>query len=175
MKIITCLGNPGKKYEKNRHNIGFLAADYLKNRYNFPAFREKFKALYSTVKINNEDVTLLLPQTFMNLSGESVTAALGFFKCSIEDLTVIHDELELEFGEVRLKKGGGHKGHNGIRSIMQLTGSSDFYRIRFGIGRPHHPAYSVADYVLADFSQDEYSALGRYFAEIDKILIENIL
>ncbi len=152
-----------------------MSAAYLKDKYSFPSYKEKFNALCSSAKINNTDVTLLLPQTYMNLSGNPVNAALAFYKCSVDDLIVIHDELELEFGDIRLKKGGGHKGHNGIRSIAQQTGSSDFYRIRFGIGRPHHPAFPVADYVLSDFNADEYSLLSGYFTSVEKIIIDNIL
>jgi PTH1 family peptidyl-tRNA hydrolase len=148
MKLVVGLGNPGTKYAKHRHNAGFMVADRLAAS----DWKEKFSGVFSKGTIGGEDVVVLKPMTFMNESGKSVQAAVAFLKVDIKkDLLVVHDELDLEFGDVRLKVGGGHAGQNGIRSIIAALGP-DFARVRVGIGRP--PAGfrgEVADYVLSNF------------------------
>lgn len=172
MKIIACLGNPGKKYSKNRHNIGFIVGEYLLRKNSSPSFRSKFNSQYATCNYNGEEVVFLFPQTYMNKSGESVEAARNFFKLNVEDVIVIHDELELPFGDIRLKKGGGHKGHNGIRSIASVLGSPDFYRVRFGIGRPSNPNIPVSDFVLSDFTKDEAARLEELVIKVENCIDE---
>jgi PTH1 family peptidyl-tRNA hydrolase len=174
MKLITFLGNPGNQYYYNRHNIGFLSAEYIAKKLNISINKNEFSSLSSKVTINTEQHILLLPQTFMNRSGDAVVRAAQFYKINAEDLIVVHDELELPFGEIRVKKGGGHKGHNGIRSIIERFSSADFYRIRIGIGRPENNI-SVASYVLSDFSNEEKNELLQVYAEVDKTIHEIIL
>ena len=161
MKIIACLGNPGKKYRKNRHNIGFLLGESIVHLAGLSPGKRDFSATTSSGIIAGDPVLFLFPETFMNNSGLSVRAALDYFRQTAANLIVIHDEIELPFGEVRTKFGGGHKGHNGLRSIIQHTGTADFHRIRLGVGRPPHPDMAVADYVLSDFTPDELEALAR--------------
>jgi PTH1 family peptidyl-tRNA hydrolase len=157
MKLVVGLGNPGTKYAKNRHNAGFMVADRLHSEAsNSAEWKEKFNGVFAKASIAGEDVVLLKPMTYMNESGKSVQAAVAFLKIDAKsDLLVIHDELDLEFGDVRLKVGGGHAGQNGLRSIIGVLGP-DFARVRVGIGRP--PAGfrgDVADYVLSNFDPVE--------------------
>lgn len=151
--LIVGLGNPGPRYAHNRHNVGFMAIDRLASDAHTTVSRAKFKGHYATATIAGQSVALLKPQTFMNLSGQSVQPAAAFFNVPIGGIFVVHDEIDLPFGTVRLKVGGGHAGHNGLRSIIAQLGGRDFVRIRVGVGRPAHGA--VADYVLSDFSSDE--------------------
>ncbi len=158
MIISTYLGNPGKKYEATRHNLAWIMLEYtgFAGSLNWNA---KFKAKYA--RLANPESIHLKPETLMNLSGESAAAALGFFKLAPGSMIVVHDDLELPFGTVQLKKGGGTGGHNGLRSIVKLTGSPDFFRFRMGISRP--PAgRDVASWVLSRFSEDEEALLPDY-------------
>lgn len=175
MKIVACLGNPGKKYEKNRHNIGFITGERVVRDYSFPSFKSKNEALISTSRIHNQDVTVVLPQSYMNNSGEPIQKIMKFFKSSLEDLIVIHDELELSFSKINLKNGGGHKGHNGIRSIINCCGGADFMRLRFGIGRPENPNISVADYVLSDFTNEEFEKIELVMPDLDVLIKKFVL
>ena len=156
--LIAGLGNPGPKYAGNRHNVGFMVVDELRRRWGAPGFRDKFKGEFTKVRLGGDDVVLLKPLTYMNLSGESVQAAMRFFKVPLECLICVHDELDLEFGVVRLKIGGGTAGHNGLRSMVQHAGGADFVRCRIGIGRPRHGR--PEQYVLSDFSSLERVELG---------------
>ena len=152
--LIVGLGNPGSKYVHTRHNIGFLALDRLAYDLNVDVSRQKFNALLGQGSIEGGGaVSLLKPLTFMNLSGKSVAPCAQFFQIPPQRLIVIHDELEFPFGQVRVKVGGGHAGHNGLRSIIERLGSRDFIRIRVGIGRPKHG--QVSDYVLSTFNAIE--------------------
>lgn len=147
MILLVGLGNPGPKYRKNRHNIGFMIVDELLRRAGATT-KEKFKGEWARIVLCGTDVVLLKPMTFMNLSGESVRAAADFFRVEPSDVVVIHDELDLPFGKVKLKQGGGHAGHNGLRSITQHLGS-EYARIRCGIDRP--AVGTPAAWVLNDF------------------------
>jgi peptidyl-tRNA hydrolase, PTH1 family len=151
--LVVGLGNPGPKYQNTRHNFGFMTADGLAFRIGETSWKDKFSA--ETVKgaAFGADITIIKPLTFMNLSGRSVVRAMQFFNIEIFNVIVIHDELDLDFGTVRLKKGGGCAGHKGLLSIKQETGSDDFLRVRMGIGRPEHG--SGSDYVLSAFSKEE--------------------
>lgn len=154
MKLIVGLGNPGSKYLSTRHNIGFITIDSLAKHWGESISQQKFKGLYTKASFKNEDIILLKPQTFMNLSGESVIPAMQFFKISFQDILVIHDELDISFGKIKYKEGGGYAGHNGLKSIGAVGGSPLFNRVRFGIGRPIG-AMDVSDYVLSNFSDSE--------------------
>ncbi len=151
MRIIAGLGNPGSKYENHRHNVGFMAVDAIANRHGFSPWSKKFQALISSGTIGTEKVLLIKPQTFMNLSGQSVGEAMRFHKAEIGDLIVLYDELDLEPGKVRIKTGGGHGGHNGIKSIDAHCGK-DYRRVRIGIGHPGIKEM-VTHHVLGDFAK----------------------
>lgn len=150
MKLIVGLGNPGAKYARNRHNIGFLAVDRVAEDHGFGPWRARFQGQASEGRLGDVRVTLLKPQTFMNLSGQSVGEAMRYLKLTPDDVIVIHDELDLAPGKCRVKQGGGHAGHNGLRSIHQHIGEA-YGRVRLGIGHPGHKD-RVAPYVLSDFA-----------------------
>jgi PTH1 family peptidyl-tRNA hydrolase len=154
MKIIVGLGNPGKKYERTRHNAGFMAVAELAGNLRVEVTREKHHALIAGTRIDSAEVMLAKPQTYMNDSGRAVGAIFRDAYAIISDLIVVHDELDLELGSVRVKIGGGHGGHNGLRSIIEHLGSTDFIRVRIGIGRPA-PGTDPADYVLSPFLAEE--------------------
>jgi len=151
MKLFVGLGNPGSKYAGNRHNIGFMALDQIASDHNFAPWRSKFQGKLTEGRLGREKVILLKPETFMNLSGQSVGEAMRFFKLEPSDITVFHDELDLAPGKCRVKTGGGHAGHNGLRSMHQHIGP-DYQRVRLGIGHPGHKD-RVAAYVLHDFAK----------------------
>jgi len=155
MLLVVGLGNPGAKYAKNRHNVGFMVVDRVAERLGAPAFREKFSGVFT--RVPSPDVALLKPLTYMNVSGTSVQAAMKFFKVSLADVLVIHDELDLAYGECRLKLGGGTAGHNGLKSMLQHCGGDGFARLRVGIGRPR--GEDVVAHVLGDFSSSERATL----------------
>lgn len=151
MKLFVGLGNPGNKYANNRHNIGFLALDRIASDHGFAPWRAKFQGQLSEGRLGGEKIVLLKPETFMNLSGQSVGEAMRFFKLESTDVVVFHDELDLAPAKVRLKSGGGHAGHNGLRSIHQHIGPH-YDRVRLGIGHPGHKD-KVSGYVLSDFAK----------------------
>lgn len=161
MKMIVGLGNPGAKYANNRHNIGFVLVDALANSANW---RVKFQGEETRIKLAGEDVILLKPQTFMNNSGQSVAAAAKFYKLSSRDILVIHDELDLAPGRVKLKMGGGHAGHNGLRSIIAHM-DAEFERLRIGIGHPGRKD-AVTPYVLHDFAKADFDWIDRLTARM---------
>ena len=151
MKLFVGLGNPGAKYAGNRHNIGFMALDRIAADHGFSPWKKGFQGLACEGRLGGEKVVLLKPETFMNLSGQSVQAAVTFYKLQLADVTVFHDELDLAPGKLRVKQGGGHAGHNGLRSIHQHLGEA-YGRVRLGIGHPGHKD-AVAAYVLHDFAK----------------------
>lgn len=151
MKLLVGLGNPGRKYEGNRHNIGFMALDRIASDHGFGPWKSKFQAEVSEGRLGSDKVMLLKPQTFMNLSGQSVGEAMRFYKLSPEDVSVFHDELDLAPGKVRVKQGGGHAGHNGLRSLHAHIGDT-YGRVRLGIGHPGRKDL-VSAYVLHDFAK----------------------
>jgi len=157
MKLLVGLGNPGAKYANTRHNIGFMAIDALADANNFPPFRKKFQGELSEGRIGTEKVILLKPQTFMNLSGQSVGEALRFYKLDTDDIIVLHDELDIAPTKCRVKTGGGHAGHNGLRSLHQHIGP-DYHRVRLGIGHPGDKN-KVANYVLHEFAKADHDWL----------------
>lgn len=164
-RLVVGLGNPGSKYERSRHNVGFVALDAVREELGIPAFREKFSGAFTRGDALGAAVALLKPMTFMNLSGQSVQAAMAFLKIEPADVLVLHDELDLAFADVRIKAGGGHAGHNGLRSLIEQIGSPDFVRIRIGVGRPA-PGFrgEVADYVLSSFEPSERAELPEVVA-----------
>ncbi|ARE38677.1 Peptidyl-tRNA hydrolase [Rhodovulum sp. P5] len=151
MRLFVGLGNPGAKYAGNRHNIGFMAVDRIAADHGFSPWRAKFQGQMAEGRLGPEKVVLLKPETFMNRSGDAVQAAVQFYKLTPADVTVFHDELDLAPGKCRVKAGGGHAGHNGLRSIHAHLGP-DYGRVRLGIGHPGHKD-RVSGYVLSDFAK----------------------
>lgn len=171
MKLLVGLGNPGDKYRGTRHNVGFSAMSYVANHYQFPDFKKhaKYKALITEGIIAGEKVILLKPQTFMNLSGEAVLPLLSFYKLKPEDVVIVYDELDVDCGEIRLKKTGGAAGHNGIKSVINAIGP-DFARFRIGI-KPIKPfPGDMADYVLGKLSVDEKDLILPVIEKLPSIL-----
>lgn len=158
MWMVAGLGNPGREYVETRHNVGFLVLERLADRAGIRLADKKFKARLGKGRVGGEDVVLIAPQAFMNLSGESVGPALGFYKLKTDHLVVVHDELDLPFGEVAVKVGGGHRGHNGLRSLHKHLPDERYARVRVGIGRPP-PQWDPADYVLGKFAKDQRADL----------------
>ena len=152
--LVAGLGNPGRGYERTRHNIGFLVADELARRRD-GSFRSKFNGQLAEVRLDDLRLGLLKPETYMNVSGKSVAAARKFFKVDPGDLLVVHDDVDLEPGRLQARLGGGLAGHNGLRSIASALGTQDFLRLRIGVGRPERgDPRPVADYVLSDFEPE---------------------
>lgn len=153
MHLIVGLGNPGDKYKNNRHNVGFLCVDDIACKYNAADFTTKFSAYFSACQISGNKVLLLKPQTYMNLSGKAVIECMNFYKVPIANVIVIHDELDLECGRIKIKTGGSSAGHNGLKSIDASIGNN-YVRLRFGVSRPEHST-EVSSYVLSDFYADQ--------------------
>jgi len=160
IELVAFLGNTGKQYERNRHNAAWLFADSLSSVSSL-SWSKKFKGESATLNALGRKIQLLKPHTFMNLSGESIAEAASFYKIKPECILVVHDELELPAGTFALKWSGGLGGHNGLRSAKACLGTADFWRLRFGIGRPPHD--DVALWVLSDFSKDELPAMNAAF------------
>ena len=167
IKLIVALGNPEEKYALTRHNIAWQLLPYL-SFYHELSWQEKFKGKYATHSIQSQKLFFLTPQTYMNKSGESVQPFMNFFRLETEEVLIIHDDIELEFGVVGIKKGGGLAGHNGLRSIASSLGASDFNRFRLGISRPIHG--NVDSYVLGKFSEDEQIVLPTYLKKAAQLL-----
>jgi PTH1 family peptidyl-tRNA hydrolase len=153
--LVAGLGNPGRGYERTRHNLGWLVVDELARRH-AGSFRSKFSGRLAELRIDGRRVGLLKPETYMNESGSSLGAAVRFFKAEPDALLVVHDDVDLEPGRLQARAGGGLAGHNGLRSIAQALGTQDFLRLRIGVGRPGRgDRRSVSDYVLSGFDPDE--------------------
>lgn len=172
MKLIVGLGNPGTEYLFNRHNIGFMAVDVLKDKFNFPPFRNKFKGLVTESQLNSEKTILFKPQTFMNESGRAVTEIVQFYKIPIASITVIHDDLDIQPGQIKTKIGGGSGGHNGIKSIDQCLGDQNYCRLRLGIGHPGHKD-RVTAHVLSNFSKEDEAWLNDLLDIIPKLIFNS--
>lgn len=159
MWLLVGLGNPGPKYAATRHNVGFQVIDQLVERNRAPSLRTKLGAEVGEAQIGTERVLLCKPMEFMNTSGQAVLRVAQFWKIDPARTVVVHDELDLPFGRLKLMPGGGHGGHNGLRSIIAEWGTSDFARVRFGISRPTSPEHGAADYVLSEFKGAERKEL----------------
>jgi len=173
LKLVAGLGNPGAKYSGTRHNVGFMVAEELAVRNGISLKRNGYQGIYGVGRAAGSETTILLPQTFMNLSGASVSAACKSLGVEPGDLIVIHDDIDLPFGALKIKAGGGHGGHNGIRSICGVLGRGDFVRVKVGVGRP--PAGGdVAGYVLSPFCAAERGKLENVVVN-SAIAVETIL
>lgn len=171
MKLIAGLGNPGSRYQLSRHNIGFLILDWLTDQYGIGIGQKGFGALFGKGSISGCPVLLVKPQGFMNLSGEPVKKFFDYFRIAIADVIVVHDDLDLPFGTIRMKAGGGHGGHKGLVSIIDHLGDADFNRLRFGIGKPAHKEM-VESHVLSPFSAEEMERLPHLTNAALEILID---
>jgi peptidyl-tRNA hydrolase, PTH1 family len=169
MYLIVGLGNPGDKYAKNRHNIGFMVIDRIAEDYGFSPFRKKFQGLITEGRIGSVKVALLKPETFMNNSGQSVKAAASFYKIEADHVIAFHDELDLTPGKVRMRLGGGNAGHNGLKSIQAHLATPDFKRVRMGIGHPGHKD-KVSPYVLGDFAKADQDWVERLNEALSKYI-----
>ncbi len=158
MKLVVGLGNHGYKYQFTRHNIGFMVIDDLADCYNLKINKKDYNSLYNTTRIKREKVILAKPQTFVNKSGLAVRKIADYYNVELDDILVIHDDLDLETGDLKIKSQGGHGGHNGIKSIINHLSSKEFARIKLGIGRPDKRA--VKDYVLGKFSDEELKKMN---------------
>jgi PTH1 family peptidyl-tRNA hydrolase len=169
--LIAGLGNPGREYERTRHNAGWLVADELARRHG-GSFRGKFSGQFAETRLEELRLALLKPETYMNVSGRSIGAARKFFKVDPADVLVVHDDVDLEPGRLQARFGGGLAGHNGLRSIAQSLGTNDFLRLRIGVGRPGRgDRRSVADYVLDEFEPeiDAEALIGRSADAVETI------
>ena len=164
MYLIVGLGNPGKQYDMTRHNIGFHTIDYIADKYGAKLTKLKFKAVYGEATISGEKVYLVKPQTYMNLSGESVREAADFYKVDPEHIIVIYDDISLDVGQLRIRKKGSAGGHNGIKNIIAHLGTQEFPRIKVGVGdKP--PRMDLADYVLSRFSKEDREKMEQAFKD----------
>ncbi len=153
--LLVCLGNPGKEYENTRHNIGFMAADELARREGVKVNKLRYRALTGEVRAGGQRVLVLKPQTYMNLSGEAVKLAGGFYKIPPDHVLVVSDDVALPLGKLRIRAGGSAGGHNGLKNIIAHLGTEQFPRIRVGVGAPEHPEFEMIDWVIGKFSQQE--------------------
>lgn len=153
--IIAGLGNPGLQYEKTRHNVGFRAIDELCENLGVKCDRNKFKSLYADAKIGEKRVLILKPQTYMNNSGQAITEAMSFYKIPIENVIVISDDVTLDVGRLRIRAKGSAGGHNGLKDIIELSGSDEFPRVKIGCGQKPHPDYDIKDWVLGKFPKEQ--------------------
>lgn len=165
MQLWVGLGNPGANYRLHRHNIGFMALDHIAERHGFSPWRARFNGEVAEGKISGESILLLKPLTFMNLSGRAVVPAMQFYKLSHENVFVFHDEMDLPWGKCRVKKGGGIAGHNGLRSIRDLSGKPDYWRIRLGVGHPGDRSL-VVSYVMGNFPEIQRNDLAIWLDSI---------
>jgi len=168
LKLIVGLGNPGPKYRHNRHNVGFMVIDRFARKHSIDLSIKKKKAVFGRGRLDGQDVVVLKPQTFMNLSGEAVLYLASFLKVKTTDIIVIADDTELPFGKIRIRRNGSSGGHNGIKSLIHSLKSDNFPRIRVGIGRPEFFSEKLLyDYVLEDFTPSE---LTNFYAESEKVV-----
>lgn len=168
--IVVGLGNPGREYEETRHNAGFLAIDFVAEKLGARINRSKYNALCAEVRIGDKNVLLMKPQTYMNLSGTSVSAAADFYKIPYRNILVLCDDIAQNPGKLRIRKSGSAGGHNGLKNIIQYGGSDQFPRIRIGVGAKPSPEYDLADWVTGKFSAEDKKAVSARFADIEKAI-----
>lgn len=175
--IVVGLGNPGREYEKTRHNAGFMAIEYISGRCGARIDRAKFSALVGECDIDGHRVLLMKPQTYMNSSGEAVSAAAKFYKIPPEKIIVISDDVSLDVGRVRVRRKGSHGGQKGLKSIQECLGTEDYQRIKVGVGAKPHPDYDMAAWVLSTFSAEDIKAVSdnypRIYDGLCKMLADN--
>lgn len=173
MYLIVGLGNPEKEYSGTRHNMGFDVINEISKEYNIPVDKSKFKGLYGSGTIGNEKVILLKPQTYMNLSGESVREIMDFYKISTEELIVIYDDVDIDSGNIRIRKSGSAGSHNGMKSVVQHINTTNFYRIRVGIGNQKENI-DMINYVIGKVSKEEHTVLEQGIGKAKEALVKII-
>jgi PTH1 family peptidyl-tRNA hydrolase len=176
LKVLVGLGNPGAKYENTRHNAGFLMLDKIAEKFGIAISSSKFDAVIGRGQVFGEDSVLVKPMTFMNRSGISVGQVVRFFKTDVKNVVVLHDDVDVPSGKVRARLGGGHGGHNGIRSIIEEAGLADFHRIKLGIGKPEHSVKEngVVNWVLGNFTEAELSLLNTEMFDEVLVRLKNV-
>lgn len=167
MKLIVGIGNPGKEYENTRHNVGFMALDAIANKHNVDFTESKFKSLYTSIRVNNEKIILMKPQTYVNLSGSAVLSMMNYFNIDIKDVIVVYDDLALPVGKLRVRFKGSGGGHNGISNIIDYLKTKEFNRIRIGIG--NNKIIEQKDYVLGKFSKEDRKVLEATFTKLESV------
>ncbi len=174
MNLLVGLGNYGKKYEKTRHNFGFLVLDEIIREFNFEKIGDKFSSEAFVGEISGEKIIAIKPQTYMNNSGIAALSAATFYKINPENIIVFHDEIDIDFGKIKTKIGGGNAGHNGLKSIDERLGK-DYWRVRLGVSRPQNKEYEIADYVLSKFSDEELTSVEKIAQNIAKSMPKFLL
>lgn len=169
--LIAGLGNPGGKYEKTRHNIGFMILDSFLTD-NHQSWTTDKKSIYAKFSLGDFTIHLIKPQEYMNLSGKEVARIVKLYKIPHSSILVVHDEIDFPFGKIKNKVGGGTAGHNGLGDIVDRLGDKGFHRLRFGVGKPEHPGFAVADYVLQKFSSEEFQEIPKLIDESKKRINE---
>ncbi len=164
--VVVGLGNPGRRYDDTRHNVGFAAIDIIAGKYGCAVDRLQFKSMCGHCNIGGKHVLLLKPDTFMNLSGQAVVQALNYYKLDADKILVLSDDVSLDPGRMRIRLKGSDGGHNGLKNIIYLTGRNDFARIKIGVGAKPHPDYALADWVLGKFSSDDAKKVGEVYDNI---------
>lgn len=170
MWLVVGLGNPGTKYILNRHNVGFMVADVLCDQAN-AKWKDEHKSLVAKTTLEGQNLIIAKPQTFMNRSGEAVLALSQFYKIPLENLVVVHDEIDIPFGSVKFQTGRGHGGQNGVRNIHELLGTDQYCRLKVGVGRPSIPQMNVADWVLQNFSSEDQKQVPKILEHCYKGLV----
>lgn len=168
--IVAGLGNPGRQYENTRHNVGFITVDKIAEKRGFKIDRLRFQSLTGECMIANKRVLFIKPTTFMNLSGQAVVEAMNFYKLPIENVIVIHDDVSLAPGRLRVRAKGSHGGHNGLKNIIYLTGKDTFPRVKIGVGDKPHPDYDMADWVLGVPEESDIKLIEQAILKIDDII-----
>lgn len=174
MWMVVGLGNPGAEYALHRHNVGFMALDSYCASVGFPKWKNEKQALVTRLKMEDKDVLFVKPQTFMNLSGDSVQTLMHFYKIELEHVIVVHDEIDIGFGAIKIQKNRGAGGHNGLKSINEKLATQDYVRIKLGVGRPAHPGMDIASYVLQDFTNEERTHMHE-FMEVAGDAVESLI
>ena len=174
MYLVIGLGNPGREYNMTRHNIGFHTIDYIADKLGVKVNKLKYKALWGEANIGGEKVLLIKPQTYMNLSGESVVEFVNFFKVPVENVIVINDDISIDTGRIRIRPKGSAGGHNGLKSIIYLLKSDEFVRIKMGVGSPKNEGYDLADFVLGHFTKEEIPVMEDAIIKASKSVEEII-
>jgi PTH1 family peptidyl-tRNA hydrolase len=161
MFLAVGLGNPGPKYSGTRHNVGFMVLDHWARSEAVSSEKDEHKSKTAKIKVGDTEVLIAKPLTFMNLSGEAVSKLLSYYKIPLQNLIVIHDDVDVAFGTIKIQKNRGPAGNNGLKSINEQLGTQDYVRIKFGVGRPPHPEMATADYVLQKFSDKEFESMNQ--------------
>ncbi len=170
MKLYVGLGNPGRSYENTRHNVGFSAVDTFAKETGLLFDQRKFKGKYGKIVLNDQEILVLKPQTYMNLSGEAVRDIASYYRIDPQDILVIYDDMDLPLGKIRLRKNGSGGGHNGMKNIIQLLSNSEIKRIRVGVGK--NPNIEMKDYVLGKFTKEEKAVMKETYQTISSALID---